>query len=231
MAKKHDDKKKGKLIGRYVQLHSLEDLLRIHVGEPHIPRHIRAIKDGSSYKLFLQGERFGDTRCIYYVKSQSIRKFCTLRIGHDGKESAELKDDISEDMIDFKSFKVPIIEIPKEMYDTKAQAKFDNIVLMQIKDYASLVKALLTNGSDEGMPMIYSFVSKGARYIGTGDLIREGDTRVFTYSKVGEKEPFSALMYDYNTDRVTAERKLSDKATGYVKVINLAEPLPFFKPE
>ncbi|MGH2638887.1 MAG: hypothetical protein ACRDF4_06355, partial [Rhabdochlamydiaceae bacterium] len=125
----------------------------------------------------------------------------------------------------------PIIEIPKEMYDTKAQAKFDNVIQMQIKDYASLVKALLTNGSDDGLPAVYSFVSKGTRYIGTGDLMREGDTRVFTYSKTDEKEPFSALVYEYTTDKVSAERKMSEKSTGYVKVINLAEPLPFFKQE
>lgn len=231
MPKKQDEKKKEKLIGRYVQLSSLEDLARIHLGEPHIPRHLRALKDGNSYKIFIQGERFGDARCLYYVKAATLRRFCVLRVGHDGVERAELKDDVTEDVGDFKAFKVPIIEISKEIYDTKVQPKFDTVVQMQIRDYEALIKALLTNGSDEGMPMVYSFVSKGSRYIGTGDLMREGDTRVFNYSKIDDKEQFSALAYDYNTDSVTAERKVSDKTTGYVKVINLAEPLPFFKPE
>lgn len=229
--KQNDKKKSNKLIGRYVELHSLEDLARILVGEPHMHRHIRAIKDGSSYRLFIQGERFGDARCIYYVRSSTIRKFCVMRTAHDGREVAELKDDISSEISDFKIFRAPILELSKEIYDTKGQAKFDNIIQMQIKDYAALAKALLTGASDEGAPMVYSFLSKGARYIGTADLIREGDTKVFTYAKIDEKEPFCALVYDYNTDRVSAERRVMDKTAGYIKAINLAEPLPFFKAE
>ena len=82
---------------------------------------------------------------------------------------------------------------------------------------------------DSGVPKVYGFFYKNEHFIGSFDLFHEGETRFLAFAKVGRKEVFSSMSYNYTNGIVEMSNSFSGKSHMYVRVVNLAEPFPFFK--
>lgn len=228
-------KKKGKKSGMeacYIKLNSVLDLARNACDFTGAVRPIYAVKDGKSYTLFSAGEKVGDLRLLYYCKCDATGKFCIYNPGDEySKEGAEIKDDINAEANDLKLYKIPIMELMKNPYTIKAGAK-PELQQVQVKDFESLVKALISgmSGDDSGAPKVYGFSCKGERFIGSYELFHESGARFLTFAKVDQKGAFGSISYNYIDGMVETSNSFSGKSRMYIRVINLAEPFPSFKP-
>jgi hypothetical protein len=215
----------------YVRLNSILDLARNSCDFTGAVRPIHAIKEGKEYTLFSIGERVSDTRMLYYCKSNEIGKFCVYNPNEEPKERMEMKDEISSESSDIRLYKIPVVELLKNPYKIKKTAKLE-ATLVQVKDFSSLIKALINDnaGEEAGAPKVYGFFSKGEHFIGSYEMFHEGSSKFFAYAKVDRKDVFNSIGYNYANGVVEVMDSFSSKSHMYVRVVNLAEPFPFFKP-
>jgi hypothetical protein len=223
-------KKEDKPVAYYIRLNSLLDLARHVCDFTNAVRPINAIDEDGKHRLFSIGERIGDIRILYYYDSDKMGQFCFYNPGEDAEERLELKSGADFEASDLKLYKIPLIELMKNPYPMKKKAKFE-VMQVRVKDFRSLVKALLSKSTedDSGTPEVYGFFDKGVHYIGSYDLFYEHGAEFFAYAKVDQKETFCSISYDYTNGLVETSRSFSGKSHMYVRVINLAEPFPFFK--
>ncbi len=228
-------KKKGKAGGEtaacYIKLNSILDLARNVCDFTGSVSPINAVKENELYHLFTMGEKVGEVRLLYYCDSNSIGKFCVYSPGEESvrEEGAEMKDDINAEAPDLRLYKIPIIEFMKSPYGAKNSAK-PEIKLLPVKDFASLIKVLLSGmGDDSGAPKVYGFFYKGEHFIGSYEIFHDGEARFLAFAKVDQKRVFNSISYNYLTGQVETSNSFSGKSHMYVRVINLAEPFLSFK--
>ncbi len=222
MAKKKE--KKG-LRAAYIRVESLADLARSLVGERS---YALAVKSASGYKLMFEAEQLGDAKMILHTEVKSIGRYLLYYADEETGERAEMADDIAQRSDRYKSQKIPIIEVTKDPYLPAEKGDMKRVQSLEVKESAALVRAMVNSmGEDESLK-VYSFKSGGAHMIGTLSLINDHE-RVFAYSKVGAKAPFSTISYDYNNDIVEESKGLNGTSKIHIRVINLAESPPFFK--
>lgn len=214
----------------YVRLNSALDLARNSCDFTGAVRPINAVKEGKEYRLFSIGEKVCGTRMLYYCKSGAIGKFCIYNPGGESKERLEMKDEISTEASDMRLYKIPVIELLKNPYRVKEKAKLE-ATLVQVKDFSSLIKALISDtvGEEGGAPKVYGFFSKGEHFIGSYEVFHEGSAKFFAYARV-EKDIFNSIGYNYANGAVETMDSFNSKSHMYVRVVNLAEPFPFFRP-
>ena len=219
-----------KLCACYIKLNSILDLARHTCDFTNMIRPINALKENGKYRLFSIGERVGSVRILYYYNSDRIDQFCFYNPNEDSEEKLEMKSGLSLETSDYKIYKIPLVELAKNPYTVKQDAKFE-VTQVQVKDFRSLVKALLSRmaGEENGTPKVYAFFSKGVHYIGSFELFYESGAKFFAYAKVVKKDIFCSMSYNYNDGSVEASKSFSGKSHIYVRVINIADPLPFFK--
>jgi hypothetical protein len=230
MPKQKVKDEKHKLCACYMRLNSILDLARNACDFTSIIKPINALKEGRKYKLFTTGEKIGNVRILYYYDSDEIDQFCFYNPDEDSEEKLEMRSGASLETSDLKLYKIPLVELAKNPYIVKQDAKFE-ITQVQVKDFGSLVKALLSRmgGEEEGTPSVYGFFSKGVHYIGSYELFYESGTRFFAYAKVNQKDLFCSISYNYTNGTVEPSKSFSGKSHLYTRVINIADPLPFFK--
>jgi hypothetical protein len=215
----------------YVRLGSVLDIARNSCDFTGAVRPVYAVKEGKEYRLFSVGERVSEIRMLYCCKADRIGKFCVYNPAEESKERVEMKDDISSEASDIRLYKIPIIELLKNPYPIKEKPKLD-AALVQVKDFSSLIKVLINDnvGEEGGAPKVYGFFSKGEHFIGSYEVFHEGSAKFFAYAKVDRKDVFNSIGYNYADGNVEAMDSFSGKSHMYVRVVNLAEPFPFFKP-
>ena len=228
MAKKANTAKKEKpaekgLHAIYIELDSMRDLARQLMGRSS---HIKAFRKESEYMLSVQGEKIGDTRLIYFMRSKAMGKFLLYDPDVEGKEHAEITDSMP-DHPEFKSMRVPIMMLESNPYSV---GKFpgDSVTNVRAADFDSFVKALAAMHED-GSPKIYAFFDGSDHITGTFDMFRESGAKVFTFTKAPFEKPFAAIRYNYMTGKPSATDSFTDNSSIYIKTVNLKSPFPFFK--
>ncbi|MDE1810486.1 MAG: hypothetical protein KGH66_00355 [Candidatus Micrarchaeota archaeon] len=226
---KKTDKPDREIIGCFIKADSLLDLAR-HVCEfQHGFRPLNAVKSGSQYRLFSPGERIRDVRLLYYFDVPKIAAFMVYNPWGEHGETLSMRESIANDTQDFKSFKIPIMEVSANVYGQKKLEKkdFKSVKLLEAKDYRSMIKTLLiAAGHYEAIPKLFSFQMGGERAIGTFDMSNESGMKVFTYAKAGKREKFNYVQYNYNADEITMADRLTEKSNGSARIVNV-EALPF----
>ncbi len=223
--------KKGKadknIHAYYVELESPLDLGR-QVFD-YTSRYIEAIKDKGKYTVFSVGEKIGDIRLVYYFKTDKISDFFVYTPESDHSEKYEITDKLPS-QADYKSYRAPIVEILSNPYtEVKNLKKAGKIIKIEAKDSNAFIKSLVGHSSDNDSPQkLYSFYENSNHIIGTFEFFHESGAKIFTYAKIGIKEKFSALRYDYIKDSIEAANSFTEKSAVYIRVINLKKPFPFF---
>ncbi len=228
-ARKEKGAKKGRpgaekgLHAFYIELDSMRDLARQLMGRSS---HIKAFRDNSEYMLSVQGEKMGDTRLIYFIRSKAIGKFLLYDPDVEGIEHAEITDSMP-DHPEFKSLRVPIMVLESNPY-SEGKLPNDSVTNVKATDFDSFVKALAAMHED-GSPKIYAFFDNSDHITGTFDMFRESGTKVFTFTKAPFEKPFGAIRYNYMTGKASAVDSFADNSSIYIKTVNLKAPFPFFK--
>jgi hypothetical protein len=226
MAKKHS--KSHTLYGYYVRLDSLVDLARLSISIGSGGVHIDAIRQGKGYRLFKEGEKLEDTRLIYCVDVDSKDNVLVYNPSTDDEECM-FKDSIPSNAEDYRKYKLPVLEITGKFVYTPRDKLSDHVPLVAVKGLDSFVRSIVTDtsGRTENIKL-YSFFHNKQHVVGTFMSFKEG-LRVFEYAVSDAKEKFSYLRYNYLSDSVEPCKNVAEKSMIYIKVINLAEPFPFFK--
>lgn len=223
---KKGKKEKG-IYAYYIELESPLDLAR-QVFD-FTSRSIRAIKDGKNYMLMSIGEKIGELRLIYYVRSNGIGNFFVYTPDSYPSEKYEFLDKLVTHT-DYKSYKAPVVEILSNPYtEAKDLKKAGKIIKVEAKDPATFIKSIAGNAQDEdSAPKLYAFYKGNDHIIGTFEFFHEGNARIFTYAKTAIREKFSTLRYNYTNDTIEPANSFAEKPAVYIRIINLKNPFPFF---
>lgn len=222
------DRADKNLYAYYVEVESGLDLARQAFGYGHA--HIKAIKEGKSYRLICTGEKIGKLRMLYYTDIDKIGGFMVYEPESESGERIRIKETVTADATDYRSFRAPIIELLSNPYmKTEDFKKAGNVMKVEIKDPNALVKAIAGYANEEDtMPKLYAFFDGKDHIIGTFEIIRESDVRIFAYAKIQISESFGALSYNYTNDTVQPAKSFAEKLMVYIRIINLKKPFPFF---
>lgn len=223
-----DEKGEGKagkdgLDAVYVRVGSLGDLARLALGSHS---HIRSVRHGKSHRLMLDGEEVGPT-IVYYFDSDRPGRYLLYTPDSDGVERAAMSETAPSGLgDDYRSMRFPILELSMDPKSESTRIK--KVTCVGVEDMDSVIRALVSSaGEEDYIPKVYAFAYKGTMYIGTMELFGRKE-RVFVYSRCPDKAS-PAYRYDYIKDTIEQAKSVSNGGT-YVRVINLAEPFPFFKP-
>jgi hypothetical protein len=218
---------KNELTALYVGVASLDDLARSALSERQT--RIIAVREAAQYRLLTEGEKPGDFRIIYYFETQKIGKYLIYKADEKG-ERAELADTV-ESAGHYNTYKVPIIEMLSSPYAELKKGALEKVARSEARDYGSMVRSLVNHTDEDSLPpKLYAFFHEKSHVVGSFELFWEHHN-VFAYAKIDSQLRFSVLNYDYNTDTIDSTGAFPDPSKIRVRVINLAEPFPFFKTE
>lgn len=227
MAEKHTSKNQ-KSYGYYLKLSALTDLARSSCSIGSGVSHINAIKQGRGYRLFSIGEKLESTRLLYCLDVDTKDNVLVYNPNTEDEE-CDFKAAVPAAPEDYKKYKMPVMELSGSMYSIRNKLG-DAVATIEVKGLDSLVKSIVSDnsGRTEGI-RLYSFFNKTQHIIGTFSLFRNGGSRTFAYANTDAKEQFGYLQYNYLSDSVDFCHSIAEKPMIYLRIINLAEPFPFFK--
>lgn len=229
--KQKKEKKQSKPNVQFVKLASLSDLARNSTSFSDSTRPIFAVRMGGAYRLFESGPKAGEARLVFYVEQKLSGNFlCYKPAGIDGSEVAELRNTVSFTPQGSEMHSIPIVEIKQSPFEEKKPPSAMNIA---VADFAAIIKGTITRslGSDS-ISKVYAFRSGGKAYIGSFILMEEEeDQKLFCYAQIESKNAFPFYRYNYQTDKVEPTEVFGEHQYLYVRVINLAQPFSFFKPD
>jgi hypothetical protein len=210
----------------FVPLKSVDDLARMVCNLSSRSEQIFAVKSWADYQVFAFGEKLDGGQIVYGITGKKPSKYLLYEPSKQS-EAVSMRDDVAVEMQNYKSYKVEIA-ILKDNLLTPAKEKGKQKIV-ELEDYGSIIRKMVARfaGEDE-IGKVYSFESKGKRYIGTFHMIGDRDDTIFAYAEVKEKEPFSFFRYNYNENSIAAVSSFSENSYPHVRVINLKEPFWFF---
>lgn len=220
-------KDKKAIYAYYVELESPLDLAR--QAFDYSSGHIKAVMENGRHRLFFVGEKFGDVRFVYYVTIDRMGKVFVYTPMNDSKEKFDILDKATEH-IDYKSYRVPLIELSMLPYtEVKDMKKAGNVIKIEVKDPDMLVKSLASYAhANETPPKLYAFYNGKDHIMGTFEFFHEGGVKIFTYAKAGAREVFGALFYNFTADSIEPTNSFVEKSGIYIRIINLKKTFPFF---
>ncbi len=212
----------------YVKVKSINDFARLASGSDFESRSVIAISEKGAKKLVLLGESISNKVIAYCCDSEGMHKGF-LYSGTDSG-SAEKVEFYDKDPGMEKGF-IDIFDVELKAFG-KGSISNKDVSLVKVGSGSGLVKmAIRAAVKEETIKHLYSFTSKGKRIIGGFDLIEElnDDVRNFYYAFGEEQNGAAFARYDYKSGRVEFTDRVGEYSYMYLKIINLAEPFPFFK--
>lgn len=192
---------------------------------------IFAFKDVDKYILFETGEKAGNTTEVYYIKRDSIAKYCTYYPGSESQsEEVKFVDEVN-DQSGYKSFKIPIIELLNLPLKKGATSQKD-VITVRIKDPESIITGLVNKSIEDSiMEKVYVLESGGEKFIGSFNLLGNDDNAIFAYSRINHSNEFSFFRYSYTKGVTETTSSLIENPYIYIRAINLSGSFKFFLPE
>ena len=222
-------KSKNEIKVRYFELNSEIDMARYACTFGLSHRPVYAIKRGGKYMLLAEGETISNTKSFYCTYTDRISRFLVYYVS-ENEENMKMQDIPREDE-HYKSYRVPIIEL-ENIPLVERTIKKEAVVLIKAKSLEYLVKDIISNSAEvESVLNSYCFEYKGTMYAGAFNLIPDEKLTTFMYSRCEAKGRFSFFKYSYTNDSIEMVDHISGNSFIFVKVINLKNPFPFFRPE
>lgn len=210
-----------------VQLKSPTDLARLCCTFSNVQQSAYSVKQGKGYTLFTIGERSGDSRMAYCASSQKSGTAAVYSV--EGSENLEIVNSTTQEYHANRKYRIPIVELSKWSFEKPKKA--DEMRMVRLADYRSLAKQALDRGMEgQFVPHLYAFSAKGKRYMGAFGIM-DLDRHALFYAESKINKDFGFLRYSYGNDTLEGTDSFGESQYAYVKLINLKEPFPFFKPE
>jgi hypothetical protein len=222
------EKKEPKLI--YVnplQLSDKLDIGRLAYTMGQEVKVIYAMDIEGKRSIFLLGEFIGDTRMLYYVPEEASGSYAVYSPKNENRlESFEITDRLGS-YASLGVSRIPIIELDNKNFKSK-DPKPENILYVKAKRYGDIINAVINgNINGDSIGMVYKFRYGGKAYIGSFEIITD-DKKVFVYAETEDPDG-SFYVYDYSSGRISTAKSFSESSYIYVRIINLAAPMPNFK--
>ena len=208
-----------------IKAKSILDIVRGACSFDTYSKDLLAFKKGNKNFLYLLGEELDDTVIAYYANTGEIGEFAIYSATTEGEQlnfSNEYKEQFNAHYINI----LPLGSFPFE------ERKGEEPIIIKVERYESLIKSLVKKAVEkEEIEEAYIFEKDNKYYIAVFDLIEEltDSKKSFYYAELKEYSESSFIRYNYSSDKIEFTKDFGEHSYLYVKLINLAEPFPFFK--
>ncbi len=213
----------------YMKVSSLEDLCRYVCKFDSSAGNLLLSKDKGGSKIIAIGEQVGNAMVAYYFPMQAKTKTLKYIPGNgQTKESAEFVEKAEHSA---GVTLINIIGINLLPFSGTPKITDKDLSMMNLDTSDDLIRAVIKKAMDtDRMPDVYCIERKGKRYLCAFGIIEEleNDRKLFYYSLFNSKMQASFAKYTYSENRLEFTQSMGDHTSMYVKIINLAEPFPFF---
>lgn len=222
---------KGKEI-LYVKVASLGDLCRYCCNFDYTTDNVFLSRKNGRQRIIAFGETIGNTLIAYYTETNAETRMIryTMPDSQSQKERAVFVKSAEEQPSHYLS----LIEIDLGSIREARKLKKGDIATVRMADETSLINAVIKKSMRSEMLMhLYAFGHKGNLVLGAFELIDEltDDIKTFYYTLAKDRRVTSFARYDYINNKVDFTNTIGEHSYMYTKIISLAEPLPFFKPD
>ncbi len=190
---------------------------------------IYSVKNEKGYMIFIPGGKISEIRSVFYSNIEKTAKFFVYSTS-DTEEKAEMQDNPKESE-HYRSYRIPIIELKKIPYEEQ-KGKRQNVIHIKAVSSDSIVKNVIANSlENEEIGHVYCFSHEKRTYVCAFGLIDDDKTTTMMYAQCKQEKRFSFFRYNYQNDVLETSETITGNAYIFVRVINLARPFSFFKPE
>lgn len=214
----------------YVKLASLADLCRYACNFDYTNSSVMAVRSGPGYVIFAMGEEICGTSMAYYVNSATKESMIsyTYPSWPAQPEEAHFTEQFSSQGVHCMN----IMNIGRADLKPAALKPSAAPAIVELSDPHDLIRAVIRKGvQTESIQHVYSFAHRGSAVLCAFDAVEElsGEEKTLYYSvqKGGTHGNFA--RYKYSENEVDFTGYMGEHSYMYVKIINLAEPFPFFK--
>ncbi len=215
----------------YIKLSSLDDLSRYVCNYDYTNSTIASVKHGSGFRIFAIGEEIGKAILVYYVNT--TKRESAISYTYPSSSSQKENSHFIEGERPEQGNYMRIINISSANLREAGSTKTRNEVpIVELSGAYDLVSAALLKASgSDSIPYIYSFSSNGKKVICAFDVIEglSDDNKILYYALLGKNEPGNFARYKYSENKIDFTEYMGEHSYMYAKIINLAEPFPFFK--
>ncbi|MDE1825131.1 MAG: hypothetical protein KGH61_02400 [Candidatus Micrarchaeota archaeon] len=127
---------------------------------------------------------------------------------------------------------IDIVDIDFSKMRPAKPSSIKNVDVIKVNRVEDLVKGSIKFGvMHDAIGRLYAFTWRGKQILGAFDLIDdfEGDRKTFYYSVLNKKSGASFARYRFASNVVDFSDDFGEHSYLYAKIVNLAEPFPFFK--
>lgn len=224
---KSKKEEKGGLL--YVKAQSLADVLRCACRFDFNSDPLLLYKTKHDSKLIAIGSKVGESTLAYYFPVKATGRMALYTPASEGRAEIASFTDKTDPL-----GKYYLNVVKADLGELRISKGIDrkSVVLVRFDSMTDLVSiAIKKNAKEESLAQLYSFNYNGKQVVGGFEIvdgISEGKTS-FCYA-FGKGKTNGFARYDYRESRVDFTDIMGEHAYMYAKVINLAEPYPFFKP-
>jgi hypothetical protein len=228
MAKKKEKEESSKIF--YIRAASAEDICRYVCRFDFTSSTLLLSESKKEKKLVAMGERVEKTQIAYYSpvkESGSIVAYEPASDGRNERMAFAAKAEASN------KYYINVMRADLSSYGTAKVIDSKKIRLVKVDEAMDLIGAAIRKAAkEETISNVYVFLFKGKHVLAAFDVIDalSSDGPVFYYSFSDAKLHGNFARYDYRNNALDFTNAAGDHAYMYAKIINLAEPFPFFKP-
>lgn len=212
----------------YIKVASLTDLCRYASNFDFTAENLICAKHGKDYMLVAFGESLNDTIIGYYVETKERARLFKYNVANGEKESVQAVDHIDTTSMNY----IGVVNMDLSQFRENKKITSNSIISIKAESPEDIMKLVAEKSLKMGaMPHVYSFTYKGKQLMcAIAPLYHNFEKRVLYYTQMGSRTSSGFARYSYNEDRLEFTNTVGEHSYMYAKIINLAEPFPFFKP-
>ncbi|MGB9732346.1 MAG: hypothetical protein ACP5P2_01990 [Candidatus Micrarchaeia archaeon] len=213
----------------WVKAKDILDLVRGACSFDTYSKDLISIKKGEKTILCLCGEELDDTTITYYTEWEPQGEVAIYSATPEG-ESLQFSNEGRLEQLSIHYINILPIEIFP--FEESKDPDSKNVIQVKVRKWENLVKSILKKSVEkEEIESAYVFELKGKNFIGAFDIIEElsNSKKIFYYAELNAYETSSFIRYNYSADKIEFTENFGEHSYLYVKLINLAQPFPFFK--
>ncbi len=201
------------------------DLVRGACSFDTYSKELLILKKNGKNILFLLGEELDDTTIAYYVENPASGRVIAYSASSEGERISYISRPMTEQL---NLHYINILPIDSFPFDESKKA---DVIKVGINESDSLIRSIIKKAIEkEEIERAYIFESKGKKFIGVFDLFEEltNSKKVFYYAELSSYAESAFIRYNYSSDKIEFTNEFGEHSYLYIKLVNLAEPFPFF---
>jgi hypothetical protein len=215
----------------YARAESIEDIARRACKFDYTSDLLLLNRTAKGNELISFGGRIKDTILAYYVNVKESGRIIRYAPASEGAaEKAEFVPSMRADATN--GYYINVMKADLGGFSRSKGIDAKSVELIGVDSALDLVSAVIkkTSKEESAFAHVYAFPFKGRRILAAFDLVNSlsNDRPAFFFAPF-EGKTRSFARYDYREDRLDFTDTIGEHAYLYAKVINLAEPFPFFR--